>query len=117
MWSKQLVTDLKCALLNLKSGDATICHMVAEDRGGSQAEETLGQVGKWADITENSVDEYGATYGCQGCVANGVTSTEACRARLEERLMNAPEHADKVKVSDERDGACTASQGLATSPT
>ena len=63
------LTDLKCALLNLKSGDAAPDHMVAEDRGEGQTGEPLGQIGKWADITENTVDEFAATHGCRGCPA------------------------------------------------
>ncbi len=102
VWSKQLVLDLKCALLILTGGDAATCHMVAEDRGEGQTVEPLGQIGKWADITESSVDELGATYVCRGCLASGVTSTEACRARLTERLLNAPEHAEKAEVADEK---------------
>ncbi len=54
VWSKQLVLDLKCALLNLKGGDAATGHMVAEDRGEGQTGEPLGQIGKRADITENT---------------------------------------------------------------
>ena len=96
------MTDLKCALLNLKGGDGATSHVVAEDRGEGQTGEPLGQIGKWADITENLVDSYGATYGCRGCLDSGVASTEACRARLTERLLNAPDHAEKVKVSDEK---------------
>ncbi len=94
------VSENTAALLNFRGGDAAIRHMVADDRGGGQTGEPLGQIGKWADITENSLDEYGATHGCRGCLANGVTSTEACRARLTERLLNAPEHAEKAKVAD-----------------
>ncbi len=75
---------------------------MSEDRGEGQTGEPLGQIGKWADITENLVDSYGATYGCRGCLDSGVASTEACRASLTERLLNAPEHAEKVKVSDEK---------------
>ena len=96
------MSENTAALLNLGGGDAATGHMVAEDRGEGQTGEPLGQIGKWADITENSVGEYGATYGCRGCLASGVTSTVACRARLEERLLQAPEHAEKVKVSDEK---------------
>ena len=94
MWNKQLVTDLRCVLLNLKGGDGATGHMVAEDRGEGQTGEPVGQIGRRADITQNSVDEYGATYGCRGCLDSGVTSTEACRVRLEERLLNALEHAE-----------------------
>ncbi len=49
VWSKQLVPDLKCALLDLRGGDAATGHMVAEDRGEGQAGEPFGadrQVGR-----------------------------------------------------------------------
>ena len=74
MWNKQLVTDLRCVLLNLKGGDGATGHMVAEDRGEGRTGGPLGQCGKRADIIENSVDEYGATLGCRGCLVNGVTA-------------------------------------------
>ncbi len=94
--SKQLVPDLKCALLSLKGGDAATGHMVAEVRRERQTGEPLGLIGKRSDIAESSVDEFGAaTYGCRRCLASGVASTEACRARLTERLLNAPEHPEK----------------------
>ena len=101
-WCKQSVLDMKCAPSNLKGGDAFVGHMVAEDRGEGQAGEPLRQIGKRADITENKVDELGATLGCRGCLGSGVTSTEECRARLTERLLNALEHAEKAKVADEK---------------
>ena len=76
--------------------------MVVEDRGEDPTGEPLGQIGKRADITETTVDELGTTLGCRGCLDSGVTSTGECRARLEERLLNAPEHAEKAKVADEK---------------
>ena len=74
VWCKQSVPDMKRTPLNLKGGDAVV------GRGEGQTGEPLGHIGKRADITENTVDEFGATLGCRGCLASGVTSTEACRA-------------------------------------
>jgi hypothetical protein len=102
VWCKQLVLHMKCAPLSLKGGDAAVGHMVAEDRGEGLTGEPSGQIGKRADITESTVDESGATHGCRGCLVSGATSAEACHARLTERLLNAPEHAEKAKVADEK---------------
>ncbi len=64
--------------------------------------EPLGQIGKRVYITKMTVDEFGATLGCRGCLEIGVPHTEECRARFTERLEQAPDHAEKVKVADEK---------------
>ena len=64
--------------------------------------EPLGQIGKRVYITKDMVDEFGAALGCRGCLASGVPHTEECRARLTDSLENAPEHAEQVKVADEK---------------
>ena len=76
--------------------------MVAGDRGEGQTGKLPGQIGERADIAEKAVDEYRAAHGCRGCLESGVTSTEACHAKLTERLRGAPEHAKMMKVSDEK---------------
>jgi hypothetical protein len=108
------VLDIKGTPWNRRGGEAVMDHEVTTGRGPivvkdptTRAAPTIprapiGQIGKRVYITENSVDEFGATLGCRGCLANGVTSTEACRARVTERLLNAPEHAEKAKVADEK---------------
>ena len=105
MWSKQLVPDIKGTPWNHKGGEAVMDHEVTTGRrpiamkdptaraAPTTPRAPIGQIGKRVYITENSVDEFGATLGCRGCLANGVTSTEACRARLTERSLNALEHA------------------------
>ncbi len=98
VWCKQSVPDTNCTPLNLRGGDAAVGHMVAEDCGEGQTGEPLGQIGKRADITENTVGELGATLGCRGCLDSGVTSTEESRARLTERLLNASEPATHATV-------------------
>jgi hypothetical protein len=114
MWNKQLVLDIKGTPWNLKGGDAVMDHEVSMGRGVIQMKEPLvravptvpreplGQIGKRVYITKRMVDEFGATLGCRGCLEIGVPHTEECRARLTERLENAPEHAEKVKVADEK---------------
>ena len=105
VWCKQSVPDTNCTPLNLRGGDAAVGHMVAEDCGEGQTGEPSGQIGKRADITEHTVDELGAMLSCRGCLEqNGVTSTDACHARLTERLITAPEHARKANVADEEPG-------------
>ena len=83
--------------------------MVTGDRGEDQTGKLPGQIGERADIAENAVDEYGATHGCLRCLESGVTSTEACHAKLTERLLSAPEYAEMGRSPTRRDGACLAS--------
>ncbi len=66
VWCKQLVLDRKRGPLNVKGGDAPVGHMVVEDSGEGQTGEPSGQIGKGADITESTVGDFGATYGCRG---------------------------------------------------
>ena len=73
--------------------------------------EPLGQIGNRVYITKKMVDVFGATLGCRGCLEIGVPHTEECRVRLTKRLESAPEHAETVKVADERRRALHGKRG------
>ncbi len=86
MWCKQMVLDIKCTPLNLNGSDTVVDHMVAMGHGETQTGEPLEQIGKRADFTRSMVGELGATLGCRGCLESGVTNTEGCQVRFDERL-------------------------------